>query len=488
MECPNAGAPRPAVDGRHRLRRTRPSISARMESDTMERKCIPALAAAGLLLGLALGTGRSEEPVWHAVNPNAPSPTTKAAASPVPAGPAVSIGRPEPIAKLGVPLLSGPSDAAAAAPFVAGAAAVPVNYNPANLAKEPQPTVIRCEAPGDVQPLSGPPPVPPPPPPPPGGPYGGEPYNSGVMLDHPLGHSWGDRCREFLGFNGGAGCERRPFQSDHQFDCLISPVSNPFFFEDPRSLTEVRPLFIYQSVPHSDPYFQGGNAEFFGVQGRLALNERWSVVISKLGWVSIQPNHTDATLQHATGFAEFDLGPKWTFYRNEQNGGLAAAGLNFNIPVGDKKVFQDTGDLALDPYIVYGKNFGRLPEGYGSFNFLGQAGYEFGLDNKRAEFFHASFHLDYDVANLHKFYPLAELNWFQFTKRGTVRDVGTEGADLINFGSSTIDNGRTLIRLAFGARYKFNENLQTGFVFEFPLTHQKALSDFRVGIDFIFRY
>ncbi len=92
------------------------------------------------------------------------------------------------------------------------------------------------------------------------------------------------------------------------------------------------------------------------------------------------------------------------------------------------------------------------------------------------------------MANLHKFYPLIELNWFHYTKRGTERDVGTEGGDLINFGSSSLDNGRDLVRLAFGARYKFSECVQLGTAFEFPLTSQKGLSDFRWTIDVIFRY
>ena len=35
------------------------------------------------------------------------------------------------------------------------------------------------------------------------------------------------------------------FKSDHVFDGFISPVTNPFLFEDPRSLTEVRPIFMY---------------------------------------------------------------------------------------------------------------------------------------------------------------------------------------------------------------------------------------------------
>ena len=37
--------------------------------------------------------------------------------------------------------------------------------------------------------------------------------------------------------------------SDHCFDRFISPLSNPFFFEDPRSLTEARAIFIDNKLP-----------------------------------------------------------------------------------------------------------------------------------------------------------------------------------------------------------------------------------------------
>ena len=60
---------------------------------------------------------------------------------------------------------------------------------------------------------------------------------------------------------------RKPFQSDHNFDHFISPVSDPFYFEDPRALTELRPIFMFQSIPHNNPVFHGGNIEFFGTQG-----------------------------------------------------------------------------------------------------------------------------------------------------------------------------------------------------------------------------
>ena len=73
----------------------------------------------------------------------------------------------------------------------------------------------------------------------------GEPYNAGVVVENPPPlpppppNNGGlfDGCMGALTPTG----NRAWFQSDHCFDNFISPLSNPFRFEDPRSLTEVRP-------------------------------------------------------------------------------------------------------------------------------------------------------------------------------------------------------------------------------------------------------
>ena len=239
-----------------------------------------------------------------------------------------------------------------------------------------------CEA-AEIQPLSGPPPVPPPPPPPPpSATYGDTPYNPGVSIDHPLNKSFGDRCGEFFGLNscGGSG-NRQMFQSDHCFDGLISPISNPFFFEDPRDITEIKPLLIYQTSPRNNPVFNGGSGGT-GLPGPPGINEQWSVVINKLGFVSMQPRDPNDEFTKSSGFAEFNIGPKWTFYRNEQTTGIAAGGVNFELPIGDKSVYQDTGNLRAGPVFDLCPQLGRLPDGYGIFNVMGEAGYNFGIDNK----------------------------------------------------------------------------------------------------------
>ena len=87
-----------------------------------------------------------------------------------------------------------------------------------------------------------------------------ERYNCGVVTAPPPagGSSWFGKCKElFSGCGiGAASGGRCAFQSDHCFDSFISPVTNPFLFEDPRSLTEVRPIFMIQGA-RQFPTFPG---------------------------------------------------------------------------------------------------------------------------------------------------------------------------------------------------------------------------------------
>ena len=64
---------------------------------------------------------------------------------------------------------------------------------------------------------------------------------------------------EFL-WKGGSGGEPAGgraclVQSDHGFDNFISPVTNPSLFEDPRALTEVRPIGEEKSELYPEPQY-----------------------------------------------------------------------------------------------------------------------------------------------------------------------------------------------------------------------------------------
>jgi hypothetical protein len=353
----------------------------------------------------------------------------------------------------------------------------------------PPPGVAAPTAP----PLQTPPYVPPPAPPPPGIPYNpGDVYPNGVVPDSPTppGTGWWDKTKSIFDLQSGpfCGCAgRKPFQSDHCFDGFISPITNPFYFEDPRSNTEARPIFLYQTIPTKNDVFHGGNIEFFGVQASVALTERWSIILEKFGGIWINPKNTALPPFNGdrSGFAEVNVGPQWTFLRNERSGTLGALGLIFAIPAGATKAYQDTGSLSLVPYLTMGQNFFR--SSYGSMNALGEIAYSFSINNERSDWFMTSLHLDYDVGNLHKIYPLIELDWRYYTTNGNSRVLNFEGGDLINFGSTEI-SGRNNLLLAAGMRYKFNECIQMGVAIEFPIVGTKDIENFRVTLDMIFRY
>lgn len=354
---------------------------------------------------------------------------------------------------------------------------------------------VRAQAPDGIPPppafpgVPGPPsgPIPPPP--------GTNPYDCGVAnTNADMGGFW-SRCGNKLKrcFESGAaafapGAGRTAFQSDHCFDNFISPVTNPAYFEDPRSLTEFRPIFIWQRTPGSNPIFGGGDNFNLNFQGRVAFTERFSLVIHKLGvaWTEIQ--QPTAPYQSHFGMTEIQLGPKYTFIRNEKTGTLFAGGLAFEIPVGSAKVFQDTGDLSLRPYFSFGQNFWRTD--YGSFNFLNTTGYDFSVDSRRSDFVFSSFHLDYDVGGLHKIYPLVELNYIHYTQNGGARPFNFEGRDLFNFGSTSVA-GLNELTAALGFRYLVNQSLQFGFAAERSVLNNNGgrhLDMFRLTFDMILRY
>lgn len=361
------------------------------------------------------------------------------------------------------------------------------------------PRVVRGQA-GDV---------PPPPPAFPGGgapapftpvpPSSGNPYHCGVANnDADLGGFWSRFCDktkrcwdDVTGSVGGAfqsGVNRQTFQSDTTFKDFASPVSNPFYFEDPRALTEIRPVFIWQHTPNTNPIFNGGNNFVLAARGSVAFTPYLSLVVSRLGWDWINTNAGTPAISTGSGFSEIHLGPKVTFLRNETSNTVAAFGLNFEIPAGSSSVLQNTGNLSLEPYFSIAQSFGR--SSYGTFNFMNCDGYSFRTDSQRSESFFASFHLDYDVGNAHRFFPLVEMNFRYYTRSGGANAINFEGSDLGNFGATSIANGNELT-LGLGGRFNINNFMQFGLIGEFNVLSNSSgrhLDQFRLTTDLIFRY
>lgn len=399
--------------------------------------------------------------------------------------PAVTLGRPV------------PASSAALAPPPASAE---ISKGSGVTLSAPRP-VVRAQG---ADPFPAPPPPPPPPNlatpvnPFPAGPYPGEEaYNCGVANTKPGAEGFFGRCwdkikeccsgaRDHLGSAFQAGPGGTMFQSDHKFDGFISPVTNPFYFEDPRALTEVRPIFMWQNTPSSVPLFAGGDNFFFGLRGSVAFTEWLSLTVDQLGWFWTEIQQPSPGFASHSGFGEVHFGPKVTFIRKDTSNTLLAAGAIFELPVGSNSVFQSTGNLSITPYLSFGQNFGRSD--YGSFNFLNTTGYSFAVDSDRADFLYSSFHLDYDVLNLKKIYPLVELNFYHYTANGGVNSLNFEGRDMFHLGATGV-RGNSELTIAAGARYKFSEAIQLGVAAEFGLINRsRSLDDFRLTVDLIFRY
>jgi hypothetical protein len=272
-------------------------------------------------------------------------------------------------------------------------------------------------------------------------------------------------------------------RSDDGFCNMISPITNPFLFEDPRSVTEVRPTFFYQKVPSGQPEFRGGQIWYFGTSARLALTERWSVTLNKLGAVSVNPGSGSA-IPSEFGFGELHLGPKYTFYRNTETETLAAAGLIFQLPFGNSTVFQDTGKLSLVPYVTAGTALWQTQ--LGTINGLAAGGYSFSTNRDRSDYLYLSGNLNWDINDRHRLYPLIEAHWFYYTTDGRERPVGFEGRDFANIGGSS--KGSNLFTTAFGARYKITERAQIGAAYELPVFGNRDLFRYRFTVDFILRF
>ena len=294
----------------------------------------------------------------------------------------------------------------------------------------------------------------------------------------------GDKMEDILGGKGGFfNRDRGLFKSDCEFDNFVSPVTNPFLFEDPRSLTEVRMVFLYQKIPGNSGLFQGGSAWFVGAQGRLAITNRLSLVVNKFGLTGFSPG-SGSPIDGGTGFSEIHLGPKFVVYRDPESKTLITLGGTFQLPSGSSKVFQDTGRLSIVPYVSAGR---RLYETkLGTLNGLASSGYSFSTNNARSDYFYVSGHLDFDVGNRGRIFPLVEMNWIRYTSDGKSTNLGVEGRDLANFGSPRAGSG--MLTIAAGARVKITDNWQAGGAFEFPLVGSKDIFQYRMTFDLIWRY
>ncbi|MFN8708839.1 MAG: hypothetical protein ACK50J_19330, partial [Planctomyces sp.] len=261
-------------------------------------------------------------------------------------------------------------------------------------------------------------------------------------------------------------------KSDHCFDDFISPMTNPVFFEDPRTLTEARLIYLNHNVPGA---LGGGNVQLFAMQLRAALTDDLSIIATKDGYaISDTPLVDD-------GWADVSAGLKLNVYKSVETQTIASVGTTYEIPMGSNRTLQGNGDGEFHFFATGGTEILE------STHWISATGLRLPVDqNDESTLMYWSNHLDRKIGNT-GFYFLGECNWYHWLADGGAFPLPVEGLDLFNLGSTGVDNNN-IVTGALGVKYKPSGNTEIGAAWEVPLTDREDILKDRFTVDYIFRY
>lgn len=264
--------------------------------------------------------------------------------------------------------------------------------------------------------------------------------------------------------------------SDQCFSDFISPTTNPVFFEDPRTLTEVRFLFLHHNLPALPGLGinRSNSIQVYAAQVRVALSERWSLIATKDGLIYSQSPIVQS------GFADVSAGLKYNFYRDPVRGRLLSGGVTYEIPLGTERSQQGNGDGEFNFFLTGGSRLGRR------MHFISAAGLREPIDSDAENrLAYWSSHFDYRIGSL-PLYAFTEGTWYHYISSGTSGAL-PEGLDLLNLGSTGV-TGNDIVTRAFGLKAKPRQNVELGGAYEFPVTDREGIMLERWTFDMIFRY
>lgn len=261
-------------------------------------------------------------------------------------------------------------------------------------------------------------------------------------------------------------------KSDHCFDDFISPMTNPVFFEDPRTLTEARFIFINHSVPKD---LFGGDVQLYALQIRAALTENLSLIATKDGFIVSDNALID------DGWADVSAGLKYNLFKDACSQSILSVGATFEAPLGSTRSRQGTGDGEFHLFASAGKQLGE------DWHYVTGSGFRLPTDTQdESQVWYWSNHLDYKIADT-GFYLLGETNWYHWMQSGNSFPVPVEGIDLFNLGSRGVA-GNDIVTGAVGVKYKPSGNTEIGIAWEMPLTDRRDILKDRFTFDWIIRY
>lgn len=279
------------------------------------------------------------------------------------------------------------------------------------------------------------------------------------------------------------------------FAAARRPISNPTLFDLAVPRTSVHAIYMHQKMPSKIALAGGGSLPLGGdfnvyaLQFEYALNDRFSIIATKDGYIDFNP---DNTLNKDEGFADIAAGVKYAFILDPVAQLAVSGSLVVELYTGDSDVFQGNGDGAVNLNVAALKLSN-------DWQFAGALGVQLPLDtDEESTTSFLSAHVGYNITN--RLYALAEVNWYHVLSEGngtanfgpqlgsTVPSAaGFEGGDLINFG--TANPAKDIVTAAVGVRYKLCENADLGLAYEIPLTdEEKNLMESRITLDLVLTF
>jgi hypothetical protein len=286
-----------------------------------------------------------------------------------------------------------------------------------------------------------------------------------------------------------------PSASSDAFANARRPVTNPTLFDLALPTTNVHPIYLYHRLPNEINTIAGklpvgGEVQAFAVQFEYALNERLSIVATKDGYVDMNP---DETLSSESGFANLGAGLKYAFLLDPAAGHALSGSVTFELPTGNRDVFQGEGDGAVN-LILSGLKM------VDAWQFAGGAGVVLPFSDQQSTSSWVSAHVSYETCPW--FIPLVEINWFHVLDAGDGRKafnshagglvpavIEFEGGDLFNIGASNAVANRDFVSAAVGFRSRLSPTVDMGFAYEFPLTNEDdSLMRDRFTLDLVWKF
>ena len=281
------------------------------------------------------------------------------------------------------------------------------------------------------------------------------------------------------------------------FARAMRPISNPTLFDLAIPRSNAHAIFLHQQLPSRAAIVGGGSVpldgdfQLYALQLEFAVNERFSIVATKDGYVDFNP---DQTLSPENGFANLAAGVKYAFILQPENGFAMSGTATFEIPTGSSGVTQGEGDGAVNLIL----NALKLTD---SWQFAGSMGLQVPFDgNAQSLTSFVSTHVSYEVSPY--FIPLIELNWYHVINEGDGGNrfpeqlvgglpgaIAFEGGDLLNWGAANARDNADIVTVAAGFRSRLKDDLHLGVAYEIPLTEkQENLMESRFTIDLIWNF